>query len=89
MYGQTTNGTFARKMRHICNETKKNNIVERNIRTCCKNRLLWCITLLQLYCNAFTFLLIGFTRNDTRNVLFTRHCIYCAIDIKYFDLHLR
>ena len=24
------------------------------------------------YCNAFTFLLIGFTRNGTRNVLFTR-----------------
>ena len=63
-------------------------IVERNIRTCCTNRLLWCITLLQLYCNAFTFLLIGFTINDTRNVLFTRHCIYCAIDTKYFDLHL-
>ena len=32
------------------------------------------------------FLLIGFTRNGTRNVLFTRHCIYCAIYITYFYL---
>ena len=31
MYGQTTNGTFARKMRHICNETKKKIILLKEI----------------------------------------------------------
>ena len=31
MYGHTTNGTFARKMRHICNETNHKIILLKEI----------------------------------------------------------